>query len=597
MKKLYVLIICVVLVYAENLGYESVEHLYLGSNLVLKYLDANNNTVYKNSLVTPIKYIKISNGDNYPLSFASLIYLAGDFVAHPTENISGDNNEHTPSQLQRRFLRNYNFFDGFYTSSYSPNKTYLVADFVTQIDKQINQELVDNKYNIDNNLPLKIDNNAFYNCITGGGCDGGLDLITKKGLYMQINSKGFDHFGQFAKTNYLVGHDIALQTAYKAKSQQDLNNAYAIEAYADHYLTDSFASGHIRTPIKQISQLNNEVELDILEPILNTVGIGKGDILLAFAKIMHDTDNKNGLYMKNYQSVNIWKGYGDDYLFIKDNKSNLDYINVVLQIGIDQIFTAYVDGINHQYFDISANLDIMSKQFPDYDFVTQTNLNSTPLFAVINGYLYEDNIRDWSNGSTGIICALNRHLEAIITDKSTADKIHVVANQYCYNTIYGFSKAWDYIDNTANIKLTSGDGSLSTKIIDGSTHIGVNMHNQPNIMVKPIIYDNKGNVCRFRYPILVYKLGTYTSLDEINGNSKSHRGVTIGSREYLNCSGGKRYIYYSASSINQNQYFGFANKEWWWDSDDINLQLCSYKDGTLYLSNEHNNCAIYTHNK
>jgi hypothetical protein len=53
-----------------------------------------------------------------------------------------------------------------------------------------------------------------------------------------------DHFGAEARLTYNAGHTLALDVA----SQGDLQKAYAINAFADHYLQDSFAAGHIRVP-------------------------------------------------------------------------------------------------------------------------------------------------------------------------------------------------------------------------------------------------------------------------------------------------------------------------------------------------------------
>jgi hypothetical protein len=62
--------------------------------------------------------------------------------------------------------------------------------------------------------------------------------------YLRLAQVNFDHFGQDAVTAYNAGHYCALKTA----AGGNLELAYAMNAFADHYLGDCFASGHFRTP-------------------------------------------------------------------------------------------------------------------------------------------------------------------------------------------------------------------------------------------------------------------------------------------------------------------------------------------------------------
>ena len=57
-----------------------------------------------------------------------------------------------------------------------------------------------------------------------------------------------DHFGKDAWTTYKAGHSLALRFAKEGKGDvEKLKKAYLYDAFALHYLTDQFASGHIRT--------------------------------------------------------------------------------------------------------------------------------------------------------------------------------------------------------------------------------------------------------------------------------------------------------------------------------------------------------------
>jgi len=66
--------------------------------------------------------------------------------------------------------------------------------------------------------------------------------------YLELARINWDHFGVDARTTYNTGHAIAIQRAIDG----DLEGAYALNAFADHFLQDSFSSGHLRTPRRQL---------------------------------------------------------------------------------------------------------------------------------------------------------------------------------------------------------------------------------------------------------------------------------------------------------------------------------------------------------
>ena len=70
---------------------------------------------------------------------------------------------------------------------------------------------------------------------------------------------------------------------------------------ADHYLTDAFSGGHIRTPRDRL------------------VGSATGNIE---SKILHDLDNQYGVVVTNARGDTPWIAYGDERFFRPENKSN-----------------------------------------------------------------------------------------------------------------------------------------------------------------------------------------------------------------------------------------------------------------------------------
>ena len=278
---------------STNLEYASLEHLMLGADLKLHFIDMNGQSYDQNGSNVVIKQVASSDKSLFPITYAKMIYLAGDFIADPNLNISGDksnpDNNYSLVQLKSNFLQNFNYFDGYFQGEYSGASKFLVGDFLPKIEAIVNDQLEKNKQNIINHKPLsQLDGEDFsFNCATGGKCSSQLDLLKKQGLYMAVSSKGGDHFSKYAITNYLTGHRLALETAALAKNEEALKKAYAYEAYADHYLTDAFSSGHQRTPIVDFMNLSNEKELNtlfnlpIIKNILISQGITKEYILLA----------------------------------------------------------------------------------------------------------------------------------------------------------------------------------------------------------------------------------------------------------------------------------------------------------------------------
>lgn len=119
--------------------------------------------------------------------------------------------------------------------------------------------------------------------------------------FLELGKINADHFGDDAGTAYNVGHRVALQHAAQGSTRanpnlahderkQFLETAYTMNAFADHFLEDRFASGHLRTPRRHLMG-----------------GTGKN----LCAKMMHDEDNNSGLSVRSPDRSDEWKVYGD----------------------------------------------------------------------------------------------------------------------------------------------------------------------------------------------------------------------------------------------------------------------------------------------
>jgi hypothetical protein len=82
---------------------------------------------------------------------------------------------------------------------------------------------------------------------------------------------------------YKAGHRVALNLASTATNETELRYAYAIDAFANHFLTDLFSTGHLRVP-------RRAMHMDIL-PIYTAPDF--------CSQAMHDEDSATGLIVSN----------------------------------------------------------------------------------------------------------------------------------------------------------------------------------------------------------------------------------------------------------------------------------------------------------
>ncbi|RFN51771.1 phosphatidylcholine-hydrolyzing phospholipase c [Fusarium flagelliforme] len=124
--------------------------------------------------------------------------------------------------------------------------------------------------------------------------------ITRPGecpSYLDLAKINWDHFGQDARTAYNACHSVALQVA----ASGDLTLAYAMNAFGDHFLQCSFASGHMRTPRRKLHDTTGAADLR--------------------AKFMHDEDNAIGLSVRS-PIGREWHTFVDKRLLDKEDVSN-----------------------------------------------------------------------------------------------------------------------------------------------------------------------------------------------------------------------------------------------------------------------------------
>ncbi|GJE96729.1 fungal fucose-specific lectin-domain-containing protein [Phanerochaete sordida] len=138
--------------------------------------------------------------------------------------------------------------------------------------------------------------------------------------YLGLARINWDHFGDDARRAYNSGHAAALQAA----ASGNLDLAYTMNAFADHFLEDSFSAGHMRTPRRYLHR-----DMDIFAD--------------ACAKFMHDEDNAIGLKVNDPMGEQ-WTAYGDKRALDKVAADNLKRCVSAVQLSANEVYDAYKSG-------------------------------------------------------------------------------------------------------------------------------------------------------------------------------------------------------------------------------------------------------------
>jgi hypothetical protein len=187
------------------------------------------------------------------------------------------------------------------------------------------------------------------------------------GRYLLLSAWNWDHFGQRALLSYQTGHGAALAQALVArtiteplKRRRALELAYALDAFSNHFLSDLFSAGHLRTPRRELTDR------------VTIPGLGS---LLAWW--MHDEDSKWGLACQNRDGQR-WKSYGDKRLADTMNLKNRILAESAVQSSIDEVFIAFDRGTVPQpqeYLALAVMADLTEAQKPD------NRLHHSPMFV------------------------------------------------------------------------------------------------------------------------------------------------------------------------------------------------------------------------
>lgn len=168
--------------------------------------------------------------------------------------------------------------------------------------------------------------------------DAALNDLTN-GRYLALAVTNYDHFGVDAVVAYTAGHHVAQQQAASAKGIGDptkrtraLGYAYAMNAFADHFLSDLFAAGHMRTPRRQLKASSH-----LPSEAIQRQGVGW------MVHRMHDEDNKFGLWVRN-DVGDHWVAYGDARYRDTWNSASRVILRAALQQSMKDIWDSFDAG-------------------------------------------------------------------------------------------------------------------------------------------------------------------------------------------------------------------------------------------------------------
>ena len=323
--------------------FNSGEHLFIGDHIKLSFPDG------KPQSAPP--RLRLLN--ELRLTYGEIAALGGDFYGIPQSPIS------SAPDPDGAFL---NAFATLSKASEAVQQAPAIIDIMKNEIRAV-------QHDVDNGVSYydayaKVDNDGDYNVATGGGSF--FSKLLPTGRYLQLAEMNFDHFGKNAMKAYTAGHTAATRVAAGSNGDIDqLECAYAMNAFADHFLSDLFSSGHLRTPRAEIHAAGSAFyQVTKLYDLLS--------------KYMHDEESYWGLNVQN-RDGETWKSFGDTMLFEDVDGRNKEMVIAAVQQSADEIYAAFIsrsvpDPSQPKALSIAPSLDVITSD--------RGPPNKSPLFIV-----------------------------------------------------------------------------------------------------------------------------------------------------------------------------------------------------------------------
>lgn len=343
-------------------GFTSLEHKNMG-DLVKLHLPGKNSSN---------EIIKLQLPNGIKLSYGEIVMYAADMFGDPKNPISNCSEHERAKCFEAQFMAMA--VKGLPEDKSCSNPITQFAnmiEYMNQIEEDLAKARIDGIKDwvfYDKN-DVKITRK--FNRLTCGGSF--ISEFVPYGTYIKLAEVNYDHFVPDSLIAYKTGHQYALETAQKAftrnqagqtdEAKKLLELAYAQNAYANHYLSDSFSAGHMRVPRRAFTK-----NIIFLPTALK----------LLLANLMHNEDNRHGLNVVNAEGTS-WIAYGDGYLLKPEAETQRVVMLDAMQRSADGIYHTYKTGIIPEAY---SEIDLL----PNYNLIEQLN-DTAPLFKMENGVL------------------------------------------------------------------------------------------------------------------------------------------------------------------------------------------------------------------
>ena len=328
------------------LRFEGGEHTAIGDSALLRFTHG--------APAAPAWQVQLHLPNGLALTYGQIVSLGGDFYGIPDQPICDGA---TPADRLQRFI---NAFNSLAALPASKAEAMLILGVMQKEISAANQAIRDGKQPHEVYDALGDTLSEEWNKITGGGSF--VSALFPLGRYLKLAANNTDHFGEWALLAYIAGHTAALQQAVIARTSGDekqLELAYAMNAFADHYLTDLFSAGHLRIPRKQLAAVVTPSDL--------------GSLVTRF---MHDEDSKYGLDVSNANG-DQWHIYGDKRYFDSVDSANRKQVKLAVQRSVDEVFDTFQSGV------VPAPSSYLAlKHVPDLNAVKKPEGNFSGLFVL-----------------------------------------------------------------------------------------------------------------------------------------------------------------------------------------------------------------------
>jgi hypothetical protein len=341
-----------------------------GANYKLKYKAARGKSTSASSNGELLGFD--TKEGRFSLTYGDICALVGDFFAgNPkTDAIGTDMKTGTARDeagREKMFMQLFEGWTSYITTDKYPGKKLMTGRLLAIFDKEraaieryrdtgkpgqlAYQEdhkwgagkTINHVTNSHNNNLAEISNGGDEDVDYHGSAGFIITTYNRKGYPFYENAVyNVDHFAEGnALDVWRTGHRLAVEAALAARSKKgaeqlrELKRALSINGMADHFGTDLFASGHMRT--KRRSLLFSAKDLKCSAEDVGTA-----------ASFWHDEDNQFGLMVDSPENkkrgLKPFRAYGDKMGYTEVNKINFGYTIEFVTASIKEVLEAFVSG-------------------------------------------------------------------------------------------------------------------------------------------------------------------------------------------------------------------------------------------------------------